>query len=77
MAVDERDLVPVVSAWFGPEPGADALVAQLECGHRVEVPLVDVVEQRGGAWELPTVFACPTCLAEEREEIVAELPGAD
>lgn len=51
--------------------------ATLECGHVIdfdEEEIVDVdLPKRDGLAVLP----CPECLMAEREEIVADLPGAD
>jgi hypothetical protein len=57
--------------------------ATLECGHVLDFDEDEIVDldlsqevvgaPRGAGAMLP----CPTCLEAEREEIVADLPGAD
>lgn len=51
--------------------------ATLECGHVLTFDDVDLEDVELPRRDGLAVVPCPQCLEAEREEIVADLPGAD
>lgn len=55
----------------------DVYELELSCGHSVEASQAAVESAPRAEGGRLLAWDCPTCIEAEREEIVADLPGAD